>query len=97
MSDLLMKVSTGQVQNAHYWAAEGQTVENSDLVPVLRDRSGCWVHAATGNRLVEHRAEALWVRYVLAKAVKHWTDNNQRIEPEPEPHWVRQARDILEE
>ena len=41
----LMNPHTGTVQTAQDWADEGFTVDNADLIEVVKDENGDWVEA----------------------------------------------------
>lgn len=41
----LMNPYTGTVQSAEEWAEEGFTVDNADLIEVVKDENGDWADA----------------------------------------------------
>jgi len=42
---MLMNPSTGSVDTADNWNAEGHTQQNADLIEVVKNDSGDWVEA----------------------------------------------------
>lgn len=82
MTTYLMNPATGSVDTAENWSAEGHTVENANLVEVVKDENGDWAEPTPSL------FDEIWQAWVTA--CEQFTNN-----PEITLVMTEEARDML--